>query len=98
MRSKYVGAAGFCISKIREPQHAAAYGALAQLGERLICCLLYTSPDRPVQVIEAEKTPELQKYMEQISGVVNYVNQTFGLFKAAEALRPTKLLTPKARP
>ena len=54
-------------------------------------------PDRPVQVIEAEKTPELAKYMEQIGGVVNYVNQTFGLFKAAEALRPAKLLTPKMR-
>lgn len=54
-------------------------------------------PDRPVQVVEAERTPELQKYMEQIGGAVNYVNQTFGLFKAAEALRPAKLLTPKTR-
>ncbi|GAB1477984.1 hypothetical protein MASR2M74_05270 [Paracoccaceae bacterium] len=54
-------------------------------------------PDRPIQVIEAERTPELQKYLEQIGGVVNYVNQTFGLFKAAEALRPKKLLTPKPR-
>lgn len=54
-------------------------------------------PDRPVQVVEAERTPELQKYIEQIGGAVNYVNQTFGLFKAAEALRPAKLLTPKTR-
>ena len=54
-------------------------------------------PDRPVQMVEAERTPELQKYLEQIGGVVNYVNQTFGLFKAAEALRPKRLLTPKAR-
>ncbi|NTT87808.1 hypothetical protein [Tabrizicola fusiformis] len=54
-------------------------------------------PDRPVQVIEAERTPELQKYLDQIGGVVNYVNQTFGLFKAAEALRPKRLLTPKSR-
>lgn len=54
-------------------------------------------PDRPVQVVEAERTPELQKYLEQIGGVVNYVNQTFGLFKAAEAIRPKKLLTPKKR-
>jgi hypothetical protein len=29
--------------------------------------------------------------------VVNYVNQTFGLFKAAEALRPKKLLVAKDR-
>lgn len=54
-------------------------------------------PERPVQVVEAERTPDLQKYMDQIGGVVNYVNQTFGLFKAAEALRPAKLLTPKVR-
>ena len=54
-------------------------------------------PDRPIQVIEAERTAELQKYLEQIGGVVNYVNQTFGLFRAAEALRPKKLLTPKPR-
>ena len=54
-------------------------------------------PERPVQVVEAERTPDLQKYLEQIGGVVNYVNQTFGLFKAAEALRPAKLLTPKVR-
>ena len=54
-------------------------------------------PDRPVQVVEAERTPELQKYLEQIGGVVNYVNQTFGLFKAAESIRPKKLLTPKQR-
>ena len=52
-------------------------------------------PDRPVQVIEAEKTPELTAYMELISGAVGYVNQTFGLFKAAEAARPAKLLKPK---
>jgi hypothetical protein len=54
-------------------------------------------PDRPVQVVEAERTPELLAYLEQLSGVVNYVNQTFGLFKAAEAVRPPRLLVPKAR-
>lgn len=54
-------------------------------------------PSRPVQVIEAERTPELSVYMEQIGGAVNYVNQTFGLFKAAEALRPKKLLKAKDR-
>lgn len=52
-------------------------------------------PDRPVQLVEAERSPELQKYLDQIGGVVNYVNQTFSLFKAAEALRPARLLTPK---
>ena len=54
-------------------------------------------PARPVQLVEAEKTPELTAYLEKLSGVVNFVNQTFGLFKAAEAMRPKKLLVPKVR-
>ena len=67
-------------------------------GEPLFYCQFEgEGPDRPVQVVEAERTPELQTYLEQIGGVVNYVNQTFGLFKAAEAIRPKKLLTPKVR-
>jgi len=53
------------------------------------------SPDRPIQLVEAERTPELLGYLEHISGAVNYVNQTFGLFKAAEAARPEKLVKPK---
>ncbi len=52
-------------------------------------------PDRPVQMVEAERTPELLAYLDKLSGVVNYVNQTFGLFKAAEAIRPSRLLAPK---
>ena len=65
-------------------------------GEPLFYCQFEaTGPERPVQLIEAQKTPELLAYLEKISGVVNYVNQTFGLFKQAEAIRPAKLLTPK---
>ena len=45
--------------------------------------------------MEAERTPELAGYMDKIGGIVNYVNQTFSLFKAAEQVRPPKLLTPK---
>ena len=54
-------------------------------------------PSRAVQVVEAERTPEVQSYLDSLAGVVNYVNQTFSLFKAAEAIRPKKLLTPKDR-
>jgi hypothetical protein len=54
-------------------------------------------PARPMQLVEAEKTAELTAYLEKLSGVVNYVNQTFSLFKAAEAMRPKKLLVPKTR-
>jgi len=65
-------------------------------GEPLFYCQFEsTGPERPVQLVEAVKTPELLAYLDKISGVVNYVNQTFGLFKAAEAIRPAKLLVPK---
>ena len=67
-------------------------------GEPLFYCQFEASgPDRPVQVVEAERTAELEAYLEKISGVVNYVNQTFSLFKAAESIRPARLLTPKAK-
>lgn len=67
-------------------------------GEPLFYCQFEAnSPERAIQMVEAERTADLIKYMEQIGGVVNYVNQTFGLFKAAEALRPSKLLKPKAK-
>ena len=48
-------------------------------------------------MVEAEKNAELSSYLEKIGEVVNYVNQTFSLFKAAEAIRPKKLLTPKSK-
>ena len=50
-----------------------------------------------MQLVEAERTPELAAYLEKLSGVVNYVSQTFSLFKAAEEVRPARLLTPKGR-
>jgi hypothetical protein len=56
-----------------------------------------TGPDRAVQLVEAERTPELAAYLEKLSGVVNYVSQTFSLFKAAEEARPARLLTPRVR-
>jgi hypothetical protein len=53
--------------------------------------------DRPVSLVEAEMTPELEAYTKQISGAVNYVNQTFSLFKTAEKRRPKSLLKPVER-
>lgn len=77
--------------------HEPARDLMLKRGEPLFYCQFEAQgPERPVQLVEAEKTPELMAYMDKISGVVNYVNQTFGLFKAAEAIRPAKLLTPKA--
>ncbi len=67
-------------------------------GEPLFYCLFETTPqDRAVQVIEATRTPEVEEYLEHISGAVNYVNQTFSLFKAAEERRPETLIVPKGR-
>jgi hypothetical protein len=67
-------------------------------GEPLFYCQFETDhPERPVSLVEAEKTPELMAYLDHISGAVNYVNQTFSLFRQAEEARPSKLLVPKAK-
>lgn len=67
-------------------------------GEPLFYLLFETTPqDRPVQLVEATRTPELTEYMDLISGAVNYVNQTFSLFRAAEERRPARLVVPKER-
>jgi hypothetical protein len=64
-------------------------------GDPLFYVLFETAPqDRAVALVEAEVTPELNNYMELISGAVNYVSQTFSLFAAAEERRPAKLLCP----
>ena len=67
-------------------------------GEPLVYCQFEGSaPKRQIQMVEAERTPELEAYMEKLSGVVNYVNQTFSLFQAADAIRPARLLKAKGR-
>jgi hypothetical protein len=78
--------------------HDTSKDLVLRRGEPLFYCQFEANgPDRPVQMVEAERTEALETYMDKISGAVNYVNQTFSLFKAAEAVRPTKLLTPKKR-
>lgn len=54
-----------------------------------------TDPSSLVRLVEAEKTPELESYMRQITDVTNYVNQSFQLFKIARERRPEKLLVRK---
>jgi hypothetical protein len=54
-------------------------------------------PSRPVRLIEAEKTPELENYINSISGVTNYVNRTYSLFDLARKRRPKRLLVPRSR-
>jgi hypothetical protein len=67
-------------------------------GDPLFYATFETMPqDRSVSLSEVEVTPELTDYMELISGAVNYVNQTFSLFEAAEAQRPARLVQPVKR-
>ena len=67
-------------------------------GEPLFYCQLETMPqDRPVQLVEAERTPELKEYLEHISGAVNFVNRSFSLFRTAEERRPRTLVVPRSR-
>lgn len=53
-------------------------------------------PTRPVRLVEAELTPEVQKFIQSVSGVTNYVKQTFSLFETARRRRPRRLLIPKS--
>lgn len=61
-------------------------------GEPLFYCHFEgPSPNRAIQLQEAEMTDELSSYLSKISGAVNYVDKTFSLFKSAERIRPEKL-------
>lgn len=67
-------------------------------GEPLFYVQFETLPqDRAVQVVEAQRTEALDEYLNLISGAVNYVSQTFSLFKAAEERRPERLVEPVDR-
>jgi hypothetical protein len=73
--------------------HDVTQDIILKRGEPLFYCQFEgDAPDRAIQLVEAKTTSELQEYIDQISGAVNYVNQTFSLFKAAERLRPEKLV------
>ena len=78
--------------------HDIALPLILKRGDPLFYAHFETLPqDRSVQLVEAERTEELSEYLDLISGAVNYVNQTFTLFKSAEERRPSQLLTPRKR-
>ncbi|MEM9371646.1 MAG: hypothetical protein AAGA26_10865 [Pseudomonadota bacterium] len=78
--------------------HDVARDLVLSRGEPLFyCCFETQTQDRPVQMVEAERTPELEAYLDHISAAVNFVNQTFSLFKTAEERRPAKLVQPRTR-
>lgn len=53
------------------------------------------NPSARVRLIEQEQTPELEKYITDISDVSKYVNRTYSLFSDARRLRPTTLVSAK---
>lgn len=54
------------------------------------------NPSAHVRLVEQEMTPELEKYLDSIIDVSNYVNRTYSLFDEAKRIRPQSLLRPKA--
>ncbi|MGN6849312.1 MAG: hypothetical protein ACTHJK_07535 [Sphingomicrobium sp.] len=52
-------------------------------------------PSASVRLIEAKRTPELMSHIDSITGVTEYVSQTYQLFKNARERRPGRLLFPK---
>lgn len=68
-------------------------------GEPLFYAQFETLPqERPVRLVEASRTEDVAAYLDQLSGVVNFVSQTFSLFSAAQARRPKRLVVPVDRP
>ena len=78
--------------------HDASMDLILKRGDPWFYVNFETEPqDRAVSLVEAENTQELAQYLEHISASVNYVNQTFSLFKEAKRARPRKLLQPIAK-
>lgn len=51
-----------------------------------------SDPKAHIRLVEAEVTPELERFCKGVDGVTNYVNRTFSLFDNARARRPKRLL------
>lgn len=78
--------------------HDTGKDLILKRGDPLFYCQFEADgPDRPVQVVPVERTPEIERWMASMAGVASSVNQTFSLFRAAEAARPKTLLVPKER-
>lgn len=78
--------------------HDISQDLVLRRGEPWFYVQFETDPqDRAVSLVQAENTPELKAYVAHVSGAVNYVSQTFSLFKEAEKMRPKTLLVPTDR-
>lgn len=54
-------------------------------------------PSRSIRLVEADITPEVQRYIDGISSVTNYVNRTYSLFQRAKDRRPKNILIKKIK-
>lgn len=50
------------------------------------------NPSARIRLVEQEKTKELDEYINNISDVTRYVNQTYSLFSEAQRMRPDTLV------
>ena len=55
------------------------------------------NPSARVRLVEQEQTPELEKYISDISDVSKFVNRTYSLFSEAQRIRPEALVREKKR-
>ncbi|PTE16100.1 hypothetical protein [Pseudogemmobacter blasticus] len=76
--------------------HDTTKDLILKRGDPLFYCQFEADgPDRPVQVVEVERTPEMERWIASMTGVASLMNQTFSLFRASEAARPKNLLVRK---
>jgi hypothetical protein len=54
-----------------------------------------SDPLKATRLVETQITPEIQRYLDEISGATNYVNRTYSLFDRAKKRRPKRLLIPR---
>ena len=69
---------------------------LIRRGDPLFYVRFYpTDRDRKVQLVEAERTRELENFMASVRDVTAMVSRSFSLFARAAELRPARLVVPK---
>ena len=78
--------------------HDAKQDLILKRGEPWFYVSFETMPqERPVSLTETKMTQPLKEYMDHTAAAVNYVNQSFSLFKLAEKVRPEALIEPVKR-
>lgn len=75
--------------------HDTGKDLIVKRGDPLFYCQFEADgPDRAIQLV-ASSAPPRSRPLKMMTGVSGLVNQTFSLFRAAEAARPENLLVPR---